>query len=359
MWFVLRILTLVVVYVWKFFWRRQSVDLTQEFRHIVSAQKIETRKGNFVRAFHGLDYRGPLRFQFTQEGGWDGFFKSLGLAVEQQTGDDGFDRDVYITCDQPALGAALRANPAAVAAVRQLFATGVRRVFADGDFVWAETREKAHSSSDILEQLFTLRAALLTVDENRLESRLDAFFWKAVAVESLAWSLACYGIPGFYELIWHRNTLYVDAGPVFTRGLFYSLAVFAALFGLIMLLLRGSSRGHRIIVESFLLLVIGVPLSTVQALSDANIKLDRSPPTISTYEVTGKYIRKVSRSKGGTSTYYHLLLRPYPNGPLADKTDIKVEYEVYQAVPERKGAVNILSHPGWAGFTWIEDIRPK
>lgn len=38
MWFVLRLLTLVGVYVWKFFWRRLRIDRTEHYRGTVAAK---------------------------------------------------------------------------------------------------------------------------------------------------------------------------------------------------------------------------------------------------------------------------------------------------------------------------------
>jgi hypothetical protein len=360
MWLVLRILTLVAVYLWKFFWRQQGGHPAGLQRDVVRVKReVRGKGGRFVRDYHGLEYSGPLRFRVTEEGGLDSFFKGLGLAVEQQTGDAEFDRGFYLTCDQPALGETLRQHDDARKAVARIFRNGAKGIFTDGVHLWAEIAKEDHDLSEILEDLYTLRAALLKVDPNSHRSRLDAFFWKAVAVESLAWSIACYGLPGFAELAWNRNTLYLDAGGLFFRGLQYSLVVFAALFGLIVVLLRGSSRGHRIIIESFLVLAVGIPLSTVQGLSDANINLDDSPPLISEHEVTGKYIRKVRRRKGGTSYHYHLRLRPVVDGPLAGKGDIEVEPGIYNTVPDRDGRIEVWTHPGWAGLPWIESIRPK
>jgi hypothetical protein len=360
MWLVLRILTLVGVYLWKFFWRQQGVQSSGPYRDTLRVKKeVRGKRGSFVKDYRGLEYSGPLRFQITEEGGLDGFFKGLGLAVEQQTDDPAFDRNFYLTCDQPALGEILRQHDDARTAVQHLSGAGAKRIFTDGANLWAELDVEHYDKNAVLEDLYTLRAALRKVDPASHRSRLDAFFWKALAVESLAWSIACYGIPGFAELAWHRNTLYPDAATIFAKGLMYSMAVFALLFGLILLLLRGSSRGHRIIIEGFVVLAVGVPLSTVQALSDANINLDHHPARITEHEVTGKYIRTVRGRRGRKSYYYHLQLRAQDNSALAGKSDLQVEYSIYNSVPERGGRIEVVSHPGWAGFPWIEAIRPK
>lgn len=356
MWFALRILTLIAVYVYKLCWRRQAVDTLEDFRGIPSLRKVHTHKGRFQRAYLGLAYEGPLRFQLTTEGGWDSFFKGIGLAAEQQAGDPRFDGEVYITCDQVALGETLRAHPAARDAVLRLLHHGVDRIFSDGAAVWAETKEENHHVPGILENLQSLRAALLQVDANSLHSRLDAFFWKAVAIESLVWSIAAYGIPGFIELTWNRDTVYLAAWPVFRTGFLWSLAVLAGLLVLVIALLRGSSRGHRVIVESVAVLLIGVPFSTVQAVSDINIHLDDTPPTLVHSAVKAKNI-EVNRERRRSSTHYYLDLVPTSPGGQALEGTIEVEPSLYHAVAEGK-QVTARLRAGRLGFRWIESIEP-
>lgn len=356
MWLLLRILTLIGVYLWKFFWRQQSIDSSAAYRDTSAVKKAVHNKGRLVKTYHGLSYDGPLHMQFAREKGWDSFCKKLGLAVEQQTGDAAFDRDCYITCDQPALGEMLHRTPAARAAVQKLFQDDAARIFTDGRNLWAEFPTDSSDPDAALASLYAIRAGLQSIDPASQRSRIDAFFWKALAVESLVWSIACYGIPGFIEFTWHRNTLYLDSWPIFRTGLIYASILFAGLFGVVVLLLRGSSRGPHIIAESFFVLLVGVPLSTVQVLSDININLDRSPPQIITPEVRGKYVH-TTHGRHGTSYYYHLSLRPESDGLLREVTDLEVEYPVYRAVQTPNGRVCVLVHPGAAGFAWIEDIR--
>lgn len=356
MWVMLRVLTLVVVYLWKFLWRRQGIDEYEQFEGETAAKKVVRNKGSFVRAFHGLVYDGPLAFQFSRERCWDAFFKGLGLAVEQQTDDPRFDAAIYITCDQPALGEMLRGRDSARAALLTLFNSGVKRVFADGAYVWAEVTEERHDARAIRQSLAKLRKGLRTIDPSNQRSRRDGFFWRAVAIEALAWSLACYGIPGFLEWAWSRATLYPDAVPLFKFGLLCSLGVFALLFSLIVALLRGSSRGHRIIIESLLLLAIGVPLSTVQAVSDINIQLDPGPPQRVVSHVRHKQI-EVRKGRRSQSTHYILSLQAEGGRGGAAFNRIEVESSVYHAA-QVGSPVTVVIRPGRFGIPWIEAVRP-
>lgn len=354
MWIVLRFLTVIGVYLWKFFWRRQGFEPAGEFQGVPRARKVITHKRRFVRAYHGLVYDGPLRFQFSAEGRMDSFFKGLGLAAEQVTGDRKFDDEVYITCDQSALGDLLRRDHEVRAAVLLLIEMRVKRVFSDGAHVWVETANEGHES-EVLPLLHDLRQALVKTDFSQPEGRRDTFFWKALAVESLAWSLACYGLPGFIELAVHRNTLYPDPWAVFQAGLLCSLLVLVGLVALIVMLLRGSSRGHRIIVEGLLLLLVGVPLSTVQAVSDINIQADNAPPVLVESQVVDKRIKVRRRGRRRTSTHYYLDLRA--TQPRAVNGSIEVEASIHTAA-RQGGKVVITIHEGRLGFPWIESISP-
>jgi len=358
MWLVLRILTVVGVYLWKFLWRQQSIDETAPFRDTQRVKKLVTNKRSFVKIFRGLGYTGPLRFQITEEGWGDSFFKNLGLAVEQQTGDGQFDEDYYLTCDQPMLGEVLRDHPAARRAVDRVFRCGAKRIFSDGANVWADIREEEHDENEVWDALHELRAALLKADPTHERSRLDAFFWKAVGVESLVWSIAGYGVPGFIELTWNRSTIYPDATPIFKAGLLWSVGVLAGLFGVIVLLLRGSSRGHRILAESFLVLLVGVPLAMVQTASDVNIHLDTSAPLLVESRVAHKNTEVRRRRRGGSTTHYYLQLAatgPHRHLPL-DRTE--VERSLYDAVAKNSLMIVTL-RAGRLNCPWIESIHPK
>jgi hypothetical protein len=358
MWLALRFLTLLGVYLWRFLWRRQSYDTERQYRGVPCVRKVVTRKNRFIRAYNGLAFTGPLRFQFTTEKDWDAFFKSLGLAVEQQVGVPEFDRQIYITGDQPALGETLRRDGDARTALLRLFQQGATRVFADGDHLWAETKVEAYDASAMRADLFVLRTALLTIDARDRRNRLDAFFWKAVAVESLAWSVACYGIPGFLELAWNRNTVYPESGALFQTGFLWSLGVLGALLALVFLLLRGSSRGHRIVVESFFLLLVGVPLSTVQAVSDINILADHTPPALVESRVLAKRVEIRRGRRGRTSTHYVLQLQAVTDRPRAVEGRIEVEPALFSAATEG-GTVVIVLRAGRLGFPWMESITPR
>ena len=356
MWFVLRILTLVGVFLWRFFWRRQFIVSTRPYRDKRGVTKVVTRKGKFVKAFRGLAYSGPLRFQIAREGGWDSLFKSLGLAVEQQTDDAAFDGKFYLTCDQPMLGEVLGENAPARKAVDTLFGSNIRRVFTDGAYLWAEIRKEKHDEAGVLKSLHILRHALLEADPSHARSMLDAFFWKAVAVESLIWSIAAYGLLALPELGGNRTTLYPDASGLWKLGLSCSVAVLAGLFGGVVVLLRGSSRGHRIIAESALALLVGVPLSTVQFVSDVNIHFDHTSPSVLVSRVQEK-TTEVRRRRRGTSAHYFFHLAALDRHPEALRGKIEVARPLHQSV-DSGGRVAVTMRSGRFSLPWIESIRP-
>jgi len=78
-------------------------------------------------------------------------------------------------------------------------------------------------------------------------------------------------------MIAHREDYHVRPHDVIPVGLAAAAGMFAILLGLIVLWMRGSSRGHRVIVESALVLLLGLPVTGIQIVGDTNRALDDAP----------------------------------------------------------------------------------
>jgi hypothetical protein len=208
-----------------------------------------------------------------------------------------------------------------------------------------------------LSELIAIRDALNTVPPEHFQTLRDPFFWKALLVESIAWSLAIYGAPTIIEIATRSHPQYFDWMPVIKMGLLLAIVVFALLFGLAWWLLRGSSRAHRVLTESLFVLLIGVPLSSIQMLSDANIALDRSAPTIVEQRVADKYTRITRGRRGRTRTHYHLRLSGGSRAAVYVPGDIEVSGAIYQRTGVG-GRINIVVRAGAARIPWVEDVRP-
>ena len=151
----------------------------------------------------------------------------------------------------------------------------------------------------------------------------DRFLWKALVVEGVIWSIAGYAIGGGLETIFSRADVHVSASQLWTTAMYVALAAFAALLLVIVVWLRGSSRGHRVIIESALVLLVAIPLTSVQVVADTNRALDQSTTTIVEHQFTRCETRQHRRRRGGVTYSYHLHLTPDSDtpGPRASERD--------------------------------------
>jgi hypothetical protein len=257
MWVFLRLLGMVVVGLTKLLWRQSGYEERRGSGREAWVFRHGRRKSKTVSTTFGVPFVHPVFFKLTRESGVDRFFRAIGWSHEFQSGDQKFDDAVYVACDHPALLPVLQADTTARAAVQRLFDRDVKYIYTDGAHLWAHRRGDSLPGDESVGNLIAIRDALEGVPKVHLRGLRDSFFWKAMAIEAVAWSIALYGVPAIVEIALRSHPQYFDWTPIITMGLTLSIAVFVALLGLAWIVLRGSSRTHRIFAESALLLAIG------------------------------------------------------------------------------------------------------
>lgn len=110
-----------------------------------------------------------------------------------------------MTCDHPAIHPVLQEDQNARTASLRLFEREAEEISSDGAHLWVYRDGDAMPDEHEVAQLEKLRAALAAVPAANLDLLHDRFFWRALLVESIAWSLAIYGVaargvPGGYFL---------------------------------------------------------------------------------------------------------------------------------------------------------------
>lgn len=354
MWIIARLVTAVAVGLIRYFWRKTGVQRNCVTGDIAWRLSLQRNKHRVVATTFGLAFEHPVFFRLARESGWDRFFKRIGFAHELQTGDATFDATVYVTCDHPALAPVLQADAAARAAILALFHAGAQRVFTDGANLWV--RRAGHREPDAAElaQLATVRAALEAVPAVDLQTLRDPYFWRALGIGAVAWSLALYGLPATIEAATRMEPLYFQWGRVIALGLITAASVLVLLIGATWLLLRGSSRSHRIFLENALVLLLGLPFSATTMVSDANISLDHSPAVALRARVQATYTT-ISRSRHGSHTHYHVRLAP-------ENTSLPSQMEVSPRTYARAhpgGKLVVTMHAGALGVPWVQEIHPE
>jgi len=297
MWILIRFGFVAFLFLVRMVWRRQGVEqrtLYGEYPRVLLTKSKNVgsgadRQSVLTKLFWGLEVRTPLVFSLHHETSWDRVVKWFGLAREVQTGDAEFDREVYVTGDHPALHRLLAENPRLRGAIRQLLARTARRIFSDGHRLWVDSAELSHASNEELQTLAMI-AGILRREGPPGRWVFDRFLWTAMLVEVLVWSVAFYGAPGVIEQLhrWYvlgQGPEYFDLWALAKAGLIAAGVALAGMSVLVVLLLRGSSRGHRVLAECFLVMLFGLPFAGIQAVADFNRSRDQAAPQMQEYRI--------------------------------------------------------------------------
>jgi len=322
MWIAFRLILAIIGFVIRQLSRGRKKANDGSFEGIPYFVKVHETKNGIKSFVIGMERKSPTWLRCHAESKADRFFKWLGMASEVQTGDEKFDAQVYVTCDHPYIQALLTEDAELRESIRWVFDEGYKRVVFNGSTV---SMEKAadyrpmQRDFQLLKRIHTASRRL----EDEMPSRFgDPFLWKALLVESLIWSVAGYAIGAAVQMVVTEVDVHVVRMDVVRLGIYVAAAAFIVLIGLIALGMRGSSRGHRVIVESAVLLLFALPVTAVQLVGDTNRALDDKPPIITKRTINQCEQREhTSRNRRSSSTRrwysYHLWLDP-PSAEVAD-----------------------------------------
>lgn len=324
------------------------------------------KRGETLRHRMGVPTAIGASFALTVESGWDKWFKAVGLSEEFQTGDEEFDRRIYIASDHPAVCGALRDSAEIRKAVRALLGVGTtgratgetakRRLVCDRRMLFVSSRGPL-KHGPTLELLDALRRGI-EGRLGRLPSRLrDSFAWRALAIESVVWAIAGFAAVAVVEAVADRTLVHLDRPRLYAYGALAAFGAAVALLAAIVALLRRTSRSHRILVESGVVLLLSLPVFGVQAVADFNRAADDGPPRVRDVRIAQRR-ETTSRGRRGRVTHrYHVDIE---SGPEVTDTGLprsfEVSYEVYTTL--RNGASLPLEiGPGRLGIPWLRRIN--
>jgi hypothetical protein len=365
MWLVIRLVLVALGFAIRQRQRRSLPASTGRFQGVAY---FETRTGNSFTI--GMQRRSPTWVRLHAESAIDRLCKWLGIANELQTGDPGFDDKVYVTCDHPHVHAVLRKSRQLRNAVVAALDGGFSWIRFDGATVRMCREVKGGPEGDDLRLLKAVWAAAGVLDQP-LPSRLaDRFLWKALVIEGAIWSLAGYAIGAWLQYVFADEVYHLWDDDVAWLGGLVAAATFVVLLAAIVLWMRGSSRGHRVIVESAFVLVLGLPLAANQLVSDSNRALDTAPSLL-VQDTKVDCEHRMHRGKGGRISYtYHLHLAGTRAGPeqahgeaaQAGAKSVQLRLPAEIRVPEQLcrqtgTRVDFEIGPGRWGIPWYREIK--
>lgn len=270
MWLLARIVVLGVAFVARAVFRASPPKVVRALGGRPAHEKLTVAgKPARVTKFRiGVTLPARVVLRIERERASDRILKALGLCSEVQTGDEGFDRLAYVACDHPGVHDLLARDARARDAIGAVFRAGFTRITHDGAVLWIA--RPAHSGPDpsdwrILSTLATSFEHLASHVEDR-SSRYDV---RAALCEATVFSIAAFAVASVVPVI-----VSIAESLAFGTLLLYALlaatAAFLVLQGVIVVLLRGSSRARFVVLESAVVLAIALPIVAVQTVVDVN-----------------------------------------------------------------------------------------
>jgi hypothetical protein len=326
-------------------WQPTPTGMVDGFPYYVRLTKSKKKVTSFRL---GVPLRGPW-FRVTTEERLDRFMKARGLAREVQTGDAAFDDRFYVESDHPALHELLRKSGEVRAMIQGAFDLGFVSITCNGACLWLERPAVFEPGPPEIAHARDLGVALAKLEHVPWYQR-DRFFWRALLVEAVVWSLFAFAATGFLEYLADIQP-HVYGVEIVLWGLAAGVLISLALALGIALLLRGSSRSHRIILESGIVLALAMPVTGMQVVSDLNRGLDTTAPVLVTRTVESTEKRRRLLSKRRRHSYYMHLVPTPQTGPIRVPDEIKVTESIYDSA--RPGdTASFLVGRGWMGLSW-------
>lgn len=311
-----------------------------------------TNKGRVTSLSLGVPYKGP-ELRFSPESKSDRFFKALGLSTEIQAGDREFDDKVYVISNHPLVQTHLQLNKNARKNILDALENHCKEIVCDGDTLWMEMKHLEETDQD-LDHLLELRSSLKELESSETKLYRDPFILRAVAIEAVIWSFAGYALGGLIDFAFSNKTVFLNRTDMLLSGLVTAGVLFALLLTITFLVMRGSSRGHRVVVESAIVLLISMPLAGVRLLGDLNIGLDKSPPREILVERVGKE-KRLHKDKNGVHYTYHLHLGNH-GSEMVFPEEVQVESEVF-ARGGKDDQLVLVVRDGALSQPWLESVR--
>lgn len=365
MWIILK-LTLSFFALLFRFWGRFSDLVDKESKNFNGVNyflKFDTEEKNktqvITATYFGFEVDSKVIFDITEESRWDIFFKTIGFSEEFQTGDQLFDKHFYISSDNAAVKRFLRSEEIIRAEIMNLFTEGCVKIYSSRSIIWFKFSGNKSRKEEVISLCNNLQEKFSEALKRLKHLKSDPFEFKTLLIEGIIYSLAIYSITGFSEFYFYEGDVHLTPFQVVRMGIF--VGVLAALFLLLLiyLFMKGSSRSHRIIIESAMVLGISLPAGGFIVVSDINKNLDKSEAHIVQAKVENVYMTEHRSRKSRTTYTYHMNISTQ-NEPVGIHipTTIKISEDLYSQLSA--GRVIIMRvKEGYLHYPWIEDISPQ
>lgn len=342
----------------KYFWGRSLGDKEIINSAEIFIQKIKNKNSVVATEFR-FHFETPVLFKISKETSLDRFFKKMGISTEIQTGDTSFDSSIYLASDSFTFQSKIMNDETLRKVITLLFQAGCKYIQCDGRVLKIVFPSDRASESLLKSQSVQVKKLFNQFTKIPVNQFQDHFAIKALIVEGIIWSIFTYSCLSFFNWIFVQEDVHINKIKIAYLGVALGLIVTVIICAGVFYTFRGSSRGHRIFIESFILLLLGLPVGGIGLFCDLNTQLDRSLAKIIEADIVSVEER-VSRSRRGRKNIsYHLALSTKQNiDNLLIPRNLKISRETYHAI-KAHDSVNIELGEGYLKQVWIRSIKPN
>ncbi|MCB0272926.1 MAG: hypothetical protein KDD46_07920 [Bdellovibrionales bacterium] len=361
MWIFIKLSITVLAFFYKFFAKTFNFSSSGDAITVKGIPcYVGTTKGKYgkiLSTHFKVKFDSKYIFKFTKESWFDRLMKSLGIAIEIQSGNSRFDQHVYVASDSRSFMQKVCYTPEVQALITQLFINHeAKYISSNGKTIKINFSGDVQNNTRLMEKFVELFLHIAKI-KIRSPYSFDSFAVKALVLESLVWSTAVYSIMGFIEFTFHPEDIHLHEYSLFIQGLFTGMIIAIALIMFVIILMRGSSRGHRLILESILLLLFSLPFGGYNIVSDLNTKLDRAAPVIEEAMVINHYKRLHRGRRGRKYFTYHIQIDQFKTQDIYNlDRDIKITSDDFTRV-QNGDTVKIEIGPGWLKHPWYRSFN--
>jgi len=292
-------------------------------------------------------------FTIAPETKFDRFFKKLGVSVEIDTHDPGFDDTFYINTNTTPFTRRFLEKQENRHSIQTLFHLGFNHLKHDGQtltITWKRFPRKTQMETATMEkavaQLAEQGGNLTKITSYEMQ---EPSTWKLKRLFAFAFPIFL-TVSGIVTMIIALSSFKpLDPGKVLVDSLKFSLPLFVLFTWFSIRLLKGRSSSHRELIAVFFIALFAFPLAGFGYRSFLNGALDDSPPAVHRVLVLDKYY---SRSKSSYS--YYARVKSWRKTGTNEK--LRVSKSSYNYLQPGSSTITITTKPGKFGFEWIVEF---
>jgi hypothetical protein len=296
----------------------------------------------------------PGAFTITPETKFDRFFKKLGVCVEIDTHDPGFDDAFYINTNTIPFTRSFLEKSENRRSIQALFHLGFNHLKHDGQgltLTWKNFPRRTQMEVEPME-----KAVALLAEQGRSLAKITSYetpepsTWKLKRLFAFAFPILL-TVTGIIAMIIALSSYKpLDRGKLFVDSLKFSLPLLVLFTWFSIRLLKGRSSSHRELIAVFFISLFAFPLAGFGYRGFLNGALDDGSPAVHQVMVLNKYYK---RSKNKYS--YYAVVKSWRKPEAAEK--LRISKSFYNYLQPGSSTMTITTKPGKFGFEWIVEFH--